>query len=622
MRHLSLISRHSAGAKYPEGVVVALNPRACFDLERDGVVFQTPDSMHDRARFFQDEESYAHSQLEWLDGMDVVLSGHVHELAGLPIRPLRLYAYHFKMLVDPLFEACSIVEAIFNKLRPDRVRFYGERPRGGGLSDSFVQYDGADLYSVVVETLCAQMRIDCALHHVDSQAVEPGAARRGAAALRRALASSPVIRSFKNLCERKNPAFRSRRQAGRKFAFLFLDLNYGFNDLAAGVLEDGHRAYFSDQDRLYRLVLPGPICVPAATRSIQRPASETDWDALPGIMLDKHDFFRWVRERVRFDFSEFLRPYAVAFFRVILPRLLRSARWHEETIRSRNIDYVMGNGNRTLEQSAAMGISSILPNVESIMLMHGFGAFQQNFDTTELPCNIYLTPDEEQNQFMTQELGRSKGVRPRCVLACDLLLRAYESHSRQRLERLKRRPPGRKTTVIFIPTMVYGHNRRLESLFYSDTMLYALHKEILKYFAAQNDFQFVWKALKQAGGISPIRFDIENLNASHVAYSEGNLVDALKNADLAIMDYPSTPLLETMALGIPTLSLYPGYMKIRKTALAKFHEALHRYDTPEDALRLIDRFLRDGRHGAPADPGSPAVLEFSRILEQISRPSQ
>jgi len=138
--------------------------------------------------------------------------------------------------------------------------------------------------------------------------------------------------------------------------------------------------------------------------------------------------------------------------------------------------------------------------------------------------------------------------------------------------------------------------------------------KLLRYFATERDFYFIWKGLPQAELIrNPIPDVIKENGYDNIEFSSGQLLDYIVSADYSIVDYPSTPLYEVVASGLPALALCHESFRIRDSAKALFGDILVQFSTTEEAVGKIGKYLRSNPDRFIANIDVPEDIDFEVI---------
>ena len=146
--------------------------------------------------------------------------------------------------------------------------------------------------------------------------------------------------------------------------------------------------------------------------------------------------------------------------------------------------------------------------------------------------------------------------------------------------------------ICFVPHIECGNRFRYDNTYFFDDFMISLNIKIIKYFSKFEKIDFIIKALKGSTYAEILNDHIKNQNYSNIFFVDGNLMDSLKESDLAIIDFPSSSILDANEANIPTLVLSYKNIKIREKALLQFNNVeIFRYDDQMEVLRKISDFI-------------------------------
>ena len=124
------------------------------------------------------------------------------------------------------------------------------------------------------------------------------------------------------------------------------------------------------------------------------------------------------------------------------------------------------------------------------------------------------------------------------------------------------------------------------------TWYYKLQLYFIELFSQLKDFDFIYKGIKGNDVYyNPIELIIKDRFYDNVKFSNNRLLEEYKNADGVIMDYPSTPFIESLAMGIPSIAIYHRSLKIRQTAENKYKGIIYSFNKISECKKPIINFL-------------------------------
>jgi lipid A disaccharide synthetase len=117
---------------------------------------------------------------------------------------------------------------------------------------------------------------------------------------------------------------------------------------------------------------------------------------------------------------------------------------------------------------------------------------------------------------------------------------------------------------------------------------------IIKHFSRINNCNIIVKALKHSLYADILKDFIAKNKYSNICFHDGKLSETLERCDLAIIDFPSSSILEADAANIPTLVLSYKDLRIRDNALKKYSNIeLFKYKNQQEIFTKISKFIKN-----------------------------
>ena len=146
--------------------------------------------------------------------------------------------------------------------------------------------------------------------------------------------------------------------------------------------------------------------------------------------------------------------------------------------------------------------------------------------------------------------------------------------------------------ICLVPYFGHGNPCRYDSTFFFDDKMLSTEFLIIRHLAGIKNHTITVKALKNTIFADILKDFIENNHLPNIYFEDGSLSKTLARSHLAIIDYPSSSILEANKANIPTLVLAYKELVIRKKALHEFNNiSLFQYAKPADFLDKIDCFI-------------------------------
>tara|TARA_B100001250_G_C19777996_1_gene780489 strand:+ start:1329 stop:1787 length:459 start_codon:yes stop_codon:yes gene_type:complete len=146
--------------------------------------------------------------------------------------------------------------------------------------------------------------------------------------------------------------------------------------------------------------------------------------------------------------------------------------------------------------------------------------------------------------------------------------------------------------ICFIPHIECGNRFRYDSTYFFDDFMISLEISLIKYFSQLEDIEFIIKAFKDSLYADILGDYIREKKYRNIFFQDGDLSNTLKESDLAIIDFPSSTILEANKANIPTLVLSYPAISIRKDALKQYKNIeLFQYVNQKEIIKKISEFI-------------------------------
>jgi hypothetical protein len=141
------------------GLIVALTPEVCYQLDRAGITYSTIEDYYDEAELLADEDHYNEHQLRWIGELDEFLKDNIKELKESDLRLGSLYYFWIKTYVlDSLYFRCYTIRSFFERVKPSEVTLISSPPGNERLN--IMLEDASKSYcSQVIPLYCRNMGI-------------------------------------------------------------------------------------------------------------------------------------------------------------------------------------------------------------------------------------------------------------------------------------------------------------------------------------------------------------------------------------------------------------------------------------------------------------------------------
>ena len=148
--------------------------------------------------------------------------------------------------------------------------------------------------------------------------------------------------------------------------------------------------------------------------------------------------------------------------------------------------------------------------------------------------------------------------------------------------------------ICFVPFFEKGNVFRYNGTYFFDDFMLSIELMIIKYFYEIKNHDLIVKALKGTVYSEIFKDFLKKNKYPNIYYQDGNLTDVLEKCDLAIIDFPSSSILEANKANIPTLVLSYEALEIRENALKKYSKIeIFKYKHQQEILTKISEFIKN-----------------------------
>jgi len=542
----------NAGMKF-DGNVVALTPEVIFALSSRGIPFTIPDDYFSMDSYCAHSETNSTTFNDWIESIDNELFNKFKALRSFNIKPARLYGYYLQLLIDPFVVATLRMKAIIKNLNPKEVVFCCCKQREEPV-DYQLFIKGCSIESILIPFLCQKYKIAYTVKNVPKR-------RSFRCLIRSVLKSARIIKN--NL---KNCILLFSRSYPR---------NYRASMLLLAKTWDIERIGASAQKKGYRLI--GAVPKYDFNENLEK-LPHSDIAILESIGKVFDDV---ATEKISVLYTDRLKY----FFNTICPNIELSVKYYLDIFKKQKIKFVLTPYKNRFEDFSVMAAANIAKDTLAIQIDHGYSAFDLNWwKYTEQPCNLYIAVTDELKQYHVDKVF--KETKNTEIKLAESWTKKYRDIEKNRTGWNDRK------TVLYIPTITSRNLERNDGAGYFNTWYFMHQSKLLKYFYSESNFDFVCKyAPNDSEILDPISRIIRNAGWKNIVYTDGDLCENIKMADLAVLDYPSTPFLEAALAGIPTICLYYERSPIRVSAKEFFGKMLQPFLTTDEAIEKIRMFL-------------------------------
>ncbi len=596
-----LIEDFSKDIVFPEDKssfkVVALNQQVYYCLEQCGIDFEALEDYYSSGEMRGDTKAYLSEQLKWLSDFDYVVQDIFDEAKRLEMNVASLYFHHLKYLVDNIILTTKILKKFCNTANPTRIIFCSQKYANDEF-DCFLAFRGAEsTYSRVCGVVAKQLGIEFERVQVINKIVNNAHGYRSKFVLfkesiNKILKPLPFKFSFseffQNFQLKTNAA--SKQNSDFDGRVLFLTQSPYILDMTRSLLKKNISVYWLSRRKMINAET-GDIVENVDALNAGQKLNLPQWASVEQKLSDAK-ILDWIDDHAGAQVTPLIMSRLKKCLLFYVPEIIKSSKVFEQILTQFKINAVAVHVLYTPEALGALDAARRITTCKKIGLSHGC-------DVSDSPSRLmflekifdyYYTMTDQEAEHETTLARQWPGVSTK-FYSYSYFQQSYG----EIIEKRKQKTANKNKMVLFVPVMDALWPSRPVELCQSFPMEYiSLHKKFIQYFQNNPQFDFVWKGLiNQGQGFDYMGQVIEDSKAKNILYSEKKLKEWLVKADYVICDIASTAYFESIFSKIPTLGLYRiGDQRVRPNALKTFDKNLQGYTNADEAIEIIDNFLR------------------------------
>lgn len=582
-----------------DGDIISLDPRVSQSLSRKKTKYNILEDYYDEKKLRVGDDKYFIDQLDWFNAFDVFLKKNITYCGKYGIPLAKSNYLRIKYFIDTVVINSFILRSFFGKNTEVNEVVYVKKCCAD--NDNFSIFDFKANNRAVFGSL---LELFCKKYGVNFKSVISG---KGKDTLKSNKTNSyvelfkmwlKVIRNFKKF--NKHEKFFNKSTSVKKINVFFM--HAGSPDIDIPIAESIRgkaRVYVLEKNKILR------------EDSIFRKTISSD--RFNGIffgelkseceecakILDKHsNLIRSIIEICKTDISSIVLPFLKCFVSGDVPHMIESALKMKSFYENEDIDYVFARGNTDRDSIGPLVAAKYMAGPKSICIQHS------SFAVDAPVFKVFET--ETYDYIITRDcVGKSFYENSRFGLLetnCEVVTSPYYLKNFKKNIYRRNKPTGRET-VIYVNKKFPDRVRCFNNMIYSLTWYYQFQVKLIDFFATKEKTDFIYKYARTSNQSLDEKSIVEYINekiCGNIRAVQTPFLVSLRHADRVIVDYPSGALFEAAVCGKPVLCMYPDYLRTISKADDIFGMSLRPFSDEEEAMEIIDEFLR-------SDPGEYIV---------------
>jgi len=585
-----LVEEYAPGVYLSGKNILSLTPEASYALGKSGLGYSIMEDHYDEKELWHEEEEYFRQQLSWFARFDALMKENIPYCFDRDIDPATAHYYRVKCFIDSVILNAVIFSKFIQKTCPVKVRYFCKAEPGREEECVYGPFDRQGvLIRRVAEKVCGKYGVIW-----EKVVIEGEKSIRSEGSIFCADSIKTIAKVF-HLKSAYN-FFRFRK-------FLKINILHRRKDLRVLCLHSGCVAI----DELIRKItrvggdvyLKNGSEIEHISRVFQKKCLDLKLDADRGRIgeMEKYakdaakafsgdkEILEWIDSKCGIDASDIVGPYFRDLIERIFLRDIVEFSMLEDFYRDRDIDFVITRSSS--EEAAISSLMAAKASGKRVCFQHSCGAFEgkRGYLSELVLFDHYFAMHSETEAHMNKILVNDY-VGKCCI---------YQDASQLRAVRKKWEGSVRDSnTVMYVPTKLFVGFRMYNGYLYPLTWYFELQKAFIDLFASRKDVRFVFKfAPGQDWAERSILKYIEDKSSGNISVESRPVSECLGEAGRVLLDFPSTSLYETAAVGIPVMSLSHRLLGVRKEAEDLFKGSIREFSDIPEAVDMAGKFLDD-----------------------------
>lgn len=621
---LYLVEDYTPELKFEKNsLIVGLTPLACHLMAKSGIAYKIWEDYISAADFMDRLSDYPRQRTLWLKEFDGFLSGIFFKANPLKMPLASIYFYFLGGMVDSIVLRAMELGVIFEKVKADRVIYVSRSPEKDRIDYTlFIKSNEESLFSRLVPLICEkcgrpfERLIIAAADKAKSWPKFNLKKIFSKQNIKKIVAASHLLKALTidfDMLKLFSEAHQDHLPSGnRKMNILFLNQNSYLRRLMSAAILRGYGAYYHSGNAIIKLGR-GIHGIIERIGNIGQATTPINADALTNNISQNQILTHRINELCQVNVESIVMPKLLYFIQKVAPKILFLSKQYCKLFDRLSIDVICLSCNSSLDTYAATAAGHYSGKAKVCYIDHGDQAFdgREIWDNFIVPNDIFVVSNSEVAGYLNKRKSQGK-------FNANIVLAPIRNAVLLPKKKFETAPKGSKQRVVFVPTLHQGDNiHGINS--YPETWYFHWHKQLLEFFGARKDFDFIWKALPEVDQIyDPIPDLIKERKYSNVRYETDSFLYWITKSDRFLSDYQSTPLYEAAFSGLPIFSIYPPFVKIRASAKEAFGRSVQPYADAADGIKKITAFL-------DSDPAKfvvempPLSSSSARIFQSFER---
>ena len=591
-----LVETYVSQCDYSDGEVIALTPEACDKLANNRIPHRVINDFFSEEEHTKDNSVYFFDQIKWFKQFDVFLKNHIDYCR---VNDIDLATAHYdpiKFLIDSYITYSFILTGFFKNAVPSSIKL---------VTDSLCLRQDYSLYKIfrlqksfytqLLPTFCQQYGVT--LQYVTDKDSLSDLRTPNKGMLKARFKDFLLRLQLKSLLSfiryRKYLLFKPKRGRLYSKGILFLHTGiYPIDFIVRRAFAEGARVFTMSEDFIFKESRYTQSITLDFRKTVSATFNETirkECMQAAHKLKQQDGLLAWIDEKCQSNVSALILPYFDNFINHVCVEDIVKIDKASDFYRKENIDFIVTRCSSGRDSAFILSAVNTKHRLKKICFQHACTAFEQ---LSLLMSDVYffdyyVTTDSLSEKYFRIRTNNEFFNHCKIVQSPHYLSSLRSSHLKR-----SRWFKGAKETIMFAPCDTLRGIYNLNVPLYDPNWYCKFLKELIGYFRERWDKIFIFKYRPGFGWVERVLVPyIKSKNIANIRIENKPLVSYLHRVDRIILDWPSTGFFESVAAGMPTLSLYWRSHPLGDEARDFFGPMLQPFRDAKEAIGHIDSFL-------------------------------
>ena len=420
MRVYYLIEEYSKEIEFKKDAeIVALNPKACFDLEKEGIKHSTIEDYIDYDKMERIEDDFFDFIIHWRRRFDDFLQKHI---SNLNPNMTMLYFSQLRYVIGTVLFKSYMLDCFFKKNNPNNI-IYVKANREKSELDYSLHYENITYFSMLAPIFCKKHGLTFRLVNIKKESLT----------FKKTSFLKKIKKMVRNHTNLKNLKFffnygikcsKNRKTGKQKLNILLLTTSKNGIKIIKDGLKKNYNVYLLGNKEIFKSSRFGLL---KYKKIVESKNHNIDYNKIFSEFKNSK-LITDINKISGYNVSNIILPRFRFFIENVIPDTLKYIDFFKVFYNNQEIDFVLTPHRGNPVRIASLSVAKENDKINTVYIAHGDEAFDigKFWDVTELkPFDIHISSNIEKKEFFENKCEK-EGINTNCICSYHRLLPILE----------------------------------------------------------------------------------------------------------------------------------------------------------------------------------------------------